>query len=132
MLMTLNFSFLSLLRNSVKMFLFSKGQLLKSFRGCLHIFLGSILQKTEFLLIGFAKQLFEIENPCLSMTPTVTLSPISSVRNVGVLFDYNLYVSDHISSIIKSGLSHVRGLRRLRPILDQTTAHNIATALIYF
>ena len=87
--------------------------------------------KTEFLLIGLPKQLSKIENPSLSMTPTVTLSPVSSARNLGVLFDSNLSLSDHISSIIKSCLFHVRDLRRLRPILDQTTARNIATALIH-
>ena len=87
--------------------------------------------ETEFLLIGLPKQLSKIENPSLSMTPTVTLSPVSSARNLGVLFDSNLSLSDHISSIIKSCLFHVRDLRRLRPILDQTTARNIATALIH-
>jgi hypothetical protein len=60
------------------------------------------------------------------MTPTVFLSPISSARNLGVLFDYNLSLSDHISSVIKSCL-----FLRLRPIFDQTTARSIATALIH-
>jgi hypothetical protein len=64
------------------------------------------------------------------VTPTVTSSSVSSARNLGVLFDSNLPLSDHISSIIKSYLFHVRDLGRLRPILEQTTARNIATALI--
>jgi hypothetical protein len=88
--------------------------------------------KTEFLLIGLPKQLSKIENPSLSMTPSVTSSPVSSARNLGILFDSNLSQSDYISSIIKSCLFHVRDLIRLRPILDQTTARNIATALIHF
>jgi hypothetical protein len=58
--------------------------------------------KTELLLIGLPKQLSKIENPSLSMIPTVTLSPFSSARNLGVLFNSNLSLSDHISSIIKS------------------------------
>jgi hypothetical protein len=85
---------------------------------------------TEFLLIGFPKQLSKIENPSHSMTPTFTLSSVSSARNLGVLFGCNLFLSDHISSIITPYLSHVGDLRRLRPI-DQTTARNTATALIY-
>ena len=52
-------------------------------------------------------------------------------KHIGVLFDSNLSLSDHISSITKSCLFHVRDLRRLRPILDHTTARNIATALIH-
>ena len=59
--------------------------------------------KTEFLLIGLFKQLSKIENPSLCMTDTVTLSPVSSARNLGVLY---LTLSDHFSSIIKSCLLH--------------------------
>jgi hypothetical protein len=77
--------------------------------------------KTEFLLVGLPKQLSKIENPSISMTPTVVLSPVSSARNLGVTFDSNLYLSDYISSIIKSCLFHVRDHRHLRPILDQTS-----------
>jgi hypothetical protein len=95
----------------------------------LQIFLCSILQKlNSYLHVGLPKQLSKIENPSISMTPTVVLSPVSSARTLGVVFDSNLSLSDHISSIIKSCLCHVRDLRRLRPILDQTTARNIATA----
>jgi hypothetical protein len=53
------------------------------------------------------------------MTPSVTLSPVSSARNLGVRFDFNLSLSDCISSIIKSRLFHVSDIRRLEPILDQ-------------
>ena len=53
------------------------------------------------------------------MTPSVTLSPVTSARNLGVLFDSNLSLSDRISTIIKSRLFHVRDIRRLEPILDQ-------------
>jgi hypothetical protein len=87
--------------------------------------------KTEILLIGLPKQFSKIENPSLCMTPTVTLSPASTARNPGVLFNFNLSLSDHISFIIKSCSFHVRDLRRLGPILDQTTARNIDTAPIY-
>jgi hypothetical protein len=87
--------------------------------------------KTEFLLMGLHKKLSKIENPSLSMTPSVTLSQVSSARNLDVLFDSKPCDSDHISSIIKSCLFLARDLRRLRPVLDQTTARNIATALIH-
>jgi hypothetical protein len=52
------------------------------------------------------------------MTPSVTLSPVSSARNLGVLFDSNLSLSDRISSVIKPRLFHVRDIRRLdQPLL---------------
>jgi hypothetical protein len=53
------------------------------------------------------------------MTPSVTLSRVTSARNLGVLFDSNLSLSDRISSVIKSCLFHARDIRRLEPILDQ-------------
>ena len=75
------------------------------------IFKSSYAQslKTEFLLIGLSTTTFQNGELSLSMTPTVTLSSLSS-RNLGVLFDSNLSPSDsdHISSIIKSCLLHVK------------------------
>jgi hypothetical protein len=84
--------------------------------------------KVTLFAIQYLLYIQLLTNCCL--TPTVVLSPVSSARNLGVVFDCNLSLSDHISSIIKSCLFHVRDLRRLRPILDQTTARNNATALI--
>jgi Reverse transcriptase (RNA-dependent DNA polymerase) len=88
--------------------------------------------KTEFLLVGLLKQLSKIENPFVSMTVGV----LSSYHPSHLLIIWVFYLiltclSIHISSIIKSCLFHVRDLRRLRPILDQTTARNIATTLIH-
>jgi hypothetical protein len=67
----------------------------------------------------------------MSVTSDITLSPVPQARNLGVLFDSNLSLSGHISSIAKSCFSHIRDLRRIRPILDQTTARTIATALVH-
>ena len=58
----------------------------------------------------------------------VTLSLVPEARNLGVLFDFNLSRSGHISSITKSCFSNISDLGRIRPILDQTTSRNIATA----
>jgi hypothetical protein len=53
------------------------------------------------------------------------------LENLGVVFDSNLYLSGHISSIAKSCLSNIRDFRRIRSILDHITARNIATALVH-
>jgi hypothetical protein len=87
--------------------------------------------KTDFLLIGLPKQLSKVANPSLSVSPDVSLSTVASARDLGVLFDSNFSLSNHISPITKSCLFHVRDLRRLRPILDKNTARTIATALIH-
>ena len=87
--------------------------------------------KTDFLPLGLPKQLSKVDNPSLLVHPDVSLSPVTSDRNLGIHFDSTLSLSNHISSSTKSCLFHVRDLRRIRPFLDQTTARNIATALIH-
>jgi hypothetical protein len=88
--------------------------------------------KTEFLLIGLPAQLPKISNPSLFMPSNAKFIPTSSARNLGVIFDSTLSMSDHISSVSKSCFLSIRDLRRIRNILDHTTAHTIATSLIHF
>ena len=55
--------------------------------------------KTEFLLIGLPAQLSKIHNPTLTISSNTTIQPVSSARNLGIIFDSNLSFSDHISYI---------------------------------
>ncbi len=74
--------------------------------------------KTEFLLIGLPKQLSKISNPLIQMSPEKSLFPVSTARNLGVIFDSTLSMSYQISSVFKSCLLHIRDLRRIRNTLD--------------
>jgi uncharacterized protein involved in tolerance to divalent cations len=94
-------------------------------------FLSLNPSKTEFLLIGNPQQLAKIDNPVLTMPSNTTIHPVKSARNLGVIFDCNLSLSDHISYISKTCFGHIRDLRRIRNTLDQTTAQTIATSLIH-
>ncbi len=87
--------------------------------------------KTEFLLIGLPKQLSKISNPSLLMPANVAITPSDSARNLGVIFDSSLTMSDHISAVSKSCLLSIRDLRKIRHALDHTTAKTIATSLIH-
>jgi len=58
--------------------------------------------KTEFLLIGLPKQLAKVSDPNLLMHSNVTITHSDSARNLGVIFDSSLNMSDHLSSISKS------------------------------
>ena len=87
--------------------------------------------KTEFLLIGLPAQLSKIHNPTLTISSNTTIQPVSSARNLGIIFDSNLSFSDHISYISKSRFSHIRDLRRIRNTLDHKTACTTATSLIH-
>jgi hypothetical protein len=94
-------------------------------------FLSLNPSKTEFLIIGLRQQLAKLNHPTISLPNSVTLCPVKSARNLGVIVDSTLSYSEHISAISKSCFNHVRDLRRLRSSIDQTTACTIATALIH-
>ena len=87
--------------------------------------------KTEFLHIGFPAELPKISHPSLLMPCNAIITPTSSARNLGVLFDSTLSISDHISSVSKSCFLSIRDLRRIRNTFDYTTAHTIATSLTH-
>ena len=99
--------------------------------GChLILFLSILLKLSSFSLV-FLQQLKKINNPIIHLPNCVVLSPVTSTRNVGVIFDTNFTFSQNISSISKSCFYHIRDLRRIRNTIDRSTACNIATSLIH-
>ena len=99
---------------------------------CLFIFSWFIWLRAEIkIIIGLPAQLSKIHNPTLTISSNTTIQPVSSARNLGIIFDSNLSFSDHISYISKSCFSHIRDLRRIRNTLDHKTACTIATSLIH-
>lgn len=87
--------------------------------------------ETDSMLFGLPKQLFEVNNTLLAVNFAVTSSPLALAPNFGVVFDLNLSLSDYITAISKSCLSHIRDLRRIKPLLNLSTACDIPTALIH-
>lgn len=87
--------------------------------------------KTEFLLIGLKQQLSKISSPSLTLNSTTTILPSPSARNLGMIFDQHLSFSDQISSLSRICFSHIRDLRRIRPVLDHKTAITIATSIVH-
>jgi len=81
--------------------------------------------KTEFLLIGLPEQLAIVSYPNRLMPSNVTITHSDSARYLRVIFDSSLTMSDHISSIFKSCFLSIRDLRRIRNIIDLTTAKTI-------
>jgi HEPN domain-containing protein len=94
-------------------------------------FLSLNPSKTEFLIIGLPQQLCKLANPTLHLPNGVTLTPVDSARNLGVILDNNLTLSKHISAISKSCFLHIRDLRRIRNSIDLATARTIATSLVH-
>ena len=78
--------------------------------------------KTELLLIGSKNNCIQL----LSHFPVNILgnqvSLAQSVKNLGVVFDSNLALLDHVSQFIKSSRVHARGLYRICHILNLKTS----------
>ena len=53
-------------------------------------FLSLNPSKIEFLLVGLPQQLSKLSNPIIHLPNNVTLSPVHSAPNLGVIFDSNL------------------------------------------
>ena len=65
------------------------------------------------------------------MPSNVSITPSDSARNLGVIFDSSLTMSNHNSSVSKSCFLSIHDRRRIRSTLDFATAKTIATYLIH-
>ena len=131
MLMTLSSSFLSLHATSNKTFNSYKTPFLKSRPGWLPTSFLSTPLKLNFYSLVFlpsSLKLIILLYLCLQALPSNLLLLL---KILGLIFDSNLSVSDHISYISKTCFAHLRDLRRIRNTLDHTTACTIATSLIH-
>src|SRR6218665_2943455 len=84
--------------------------------------------KTEFIIIGLSAQIKKIPDPSMHLSnnsSSTTFTSDAPVRNLGVTFYPHLSFSNHISNLSHSCFMHIRGLRRIRPMLDSKTASTI-------
>src|SRR3989442_2898057 len=85
--------------------------------------------KTEYLLIGTQQQRSKITDSSLSFHGTA-LVPVSSARNLGVVFESDLSFDQQISNVCRSSFYHIRQLRKIRPSLDLNSSIQLANALV--
>jgi len=66
--------------------------------------------KTEYLLVGTNQQRSKVTSSSVYFQ-NLSLTPTDSVRNLGVIFDSNLDLKKHISSICRASFFQIRQLR---------------------
>src|SRR5688572_4584634 len=93
-------------------------------------FLALNPSKTDFMLFGTLQQLLKLNDPCLSISSDISITPASSVKNLGVVFDEHLSFHEHITKVSQACFFHVRDLRRIRPFLTLAAAATIGSALV--
>ena len=91
----------------------------------------STLLKLNFFLLDFLHNFLKFTIPHLQFLQIQQYNLFLLLEILVIIFDSNLYFSDHISYISKSCFSHIRDLRRIRNTLDHKTACTIATSLIH-
>ena len=88
--------------------------------------------ETEFLLIGLPAQLTEIHNPTLTIPGNTTIQPVSSARNLGIIFDSNLSFSDHIDDVINRAKYFFNRLARVSLARGQTSPFSVQTVVGHY
>jgi len=85
--------------------------------------------KTEFLIIGTPKQRSKISASSVSFCQNLIQSS-DSCRNLGVIFDSDLSLKKHISSVCQTSFLQIRQLRQIRSSLDTNSAVILANSLV--
>ena len=88
-----------------------------------------VLQQTK-IVFGSHEQRHKL-NPLFPVNILDNLLlPAQKVKNLGVWFDADLSLSDHISSICRRYFLQLRELRRIRQYLSLDSARLVANALV--
>ena len=85
--------------------------------------------KTELFVAGSKPTLKLLEDISLDICGASIL-PSVKVRNLGVYFDSNMTMSDHISTLSSSLNYQLRNLSRIRKYIDKDTCHHAIRSLI--
>jgi len=86
------------------------------------------LDKTEFIWIASPHHLRGIQQ-CLLTVETVSIMPVNTVRDLGVMFDSTLDLHAHVTRTVQSCFFQLRQLKYIRHSLSKT---NIKTLLHAF
>ena len=85
--------------------------------------------KTEFLIVGSKQQLENVNIPFIHVGED-QLTPVTSVRNLGVIFDSNLKMDMQITKTCQNANYHLHNIRRIRKFLNQEATCTVIHAFI--
>src|SRR3981189_3316291 len=85
--------------------------------------------KTEVVLLGTKQQLSKLSNLEVSVG-NINIKPCTKIRNLGVIFDNNMTMEDHVNNICKTSYFYIHLLGKLRKFLDKATGVMITHAFV--
>ncbi len=86
--------------------------------------------KTEFFIASSSHYSSELSDIRLQLSD-IMITPSKSLRNLGVIFDPVLNMTNQVSSVVKSVNYHLRNLSRIRRHMDRDTCKLAVQALIF-
>ena len=85
--------------------------------------------KTEVIIIGGPQQLNKIQS-CAVTVGSFSIAPVSKVKNLGMYFDQNMSMKDHIDKICQVGFHQLYRLRQIRKYFAQKTMESLVHSFI--
>lgn len=85
--------------------------------------------KTEVMVLGTQAQIAKIYFNTVKVGQS-NVKLVTTVRNLGVLFDQQLTMSDHVNNVCRKGYAQLRKIRQIRKYLDNQAAEQIVHAFI--
>ena len=86
-------------------------------------------EKTEFLLMGTKQQLAKVDIGHIKVGK-VNIAPHSPVKNLGVWFDSNLSMVDHITKTYSAAFYYLYNIRRIRKYLTKECTETLIHGFI--
>ena len=85
--------------------------------------------KTEFMIVGSRQQLERVTIPNIQVGED-RITPATSVRNLGVIFDPNLKMDMHVNKACRGAYYHLHNIRRIRKYLTDEATCTIIHAFV--
>ena len=86
--------------------------------------------KTEVLIFGIYRQLKKCSLTSINVAGVDVPVQTKSVRNLGVLFDCCMTMSDQVSSVISTTSFHIRNISKIRKHLTTDAAKKLVNAVV--
>ena len=86
--------------------------------------------KTEFLVITSPRMEEKLSRDQKITVGATSIDKSSKARNLGVIFDNNMNMEQHITGVCKSANFHLRNIGSIRNVLSESTAAQLVHALI--
>ena len=87
-------------------------------------------EKTEFFIATHQQDQGRLSGLTLPLDDNNKFSASSNVRNLGVIFETNMEISDQVSAICRTANFHLNNLWRIRRFVDKNTCTHAVRALI--